>query len=147
MSHLCAVIPPHASKSWSSSSLSLPFESPSFPSSSESFAASLTLETIVPESRVAVWKFSIRGHVHMTSAIFSDFLTPLPHSSAFHATYQYCSSAKLAHFWTPLPPSMQTSYVHRPLGNQREVQPENSQQWKRGRLSVLHSALTLTNLA
>ena len=39
------------------------------------------------------YELAIRGHVHMTSAKFWGFLTPP--SSAFHATYQYCLSAKL----------------------------------------------------
>ena len=35
---------------------------------------------------------------------FRDFLPPPSPLSAFHATYQYCLSAKLGDFSTPLPP-------------------------------------------
>ena len=35
---------------------------------------------------------------------FGDFWPPPSPSSGFHATYQYCLSAKLGNSWTPLPP-------------------------------------------
>ena len=44
------------------------------------------------------------GDTYKTSAKFLRFWTPLPPSSAFHATYQNCSSAKSANSLTPLPP-------------------------------------------
>ena len=46
----------------------------------------------------------------MTSAKFWGILDPSSTLSAFHATYQYCLSAKLANSCTPSP-SMRTPYV------------------------------------
>ena len=42
------------------------------------------------------------------------FFDPLPPSSAFHATYQYCLSAKWGNFSTPLPPSVRTHLSNAP---------------------------------
>ena len=59
-----------------------------------------------------------RGHVHMTSAKFSGFLTPPPPLSEFCSDLQYrihATSLTTSSFGsTPPPPSVWTSYVHRP---------------------------------
>ena len=47
--------------------------------------------------------------------MMSGFFDPLPPSSAFHATYQYCSSGKLGKFFNPPPPSVWTSSKYRPI--------------------------------
>ena len=69
----------------------------------------------------------LRGHVHMTSAKFSGFLTPSPpclHFGPIHSTK--FTQPPLLHLLLGYPPSplpLQTSYVHAPkwIGKGRKI--------------------------